>query len=576
MEQEILQPIDAYFSMYRDKHRELTEQYFDELVRQSGVSAEDNAALVAARNKALEKYNTASASVRKYKGLRAFLSVLTALFLFAGLITCIALWNDIQRWVGILTAVLAVAVSAALIAVICTVFNRRIRDGSGVADRYKAEADELETKAWRQMAPLNAKYDWNIPDELIHRTVPQICPDKYFDEEKLEYFDRHCSLSAYDENSSALFVRSGNCDGRPFLITRFLRQSMRSRMYTGSLLISWTEWETDSKGMSRAVHHSQTLTATVSKPEPVYRPVTYLFYGCDAASDLHFDRCPTVPKDADDKKIDSIVKKGEKELEKKSRESVSKGGSFNKLANSEFEVLFGAYNRDNEMQFRLMFTPLAQQNTVKLLRSKEPYGDDFYFHKNGAVNVICSEHSAQLDLSADPRHFADFDLDKARRNFLRFNCEYFRSVYFDFAPLFCIPLYTQDAPRERFGVCEHIGNIGEWEAEAVANYFDDRELAPPNNATRIIVKATTTVGEHGCVAHVTAHGFEAIPQVDEVPVFGGDGHTHLVPVPWTLYSPVEQTTDIDMQSMDISREQFNSDNREDAIFIAGIKAKIQR
>lgn len=574
MNESILEPVKSYFGEYRDKFQQLAEQYFDELVKQSGISPEENAAIVAERNKAVAAFNAADAINRRNKGLRAFLIVMSVLLVVAGVVTCALLWTDVLQWVGILVAALCVAGAGALIAVVCTVLNKRIKEGSLVADGHKKQIEDAERRAWQQMLPLNAKYDWNIPNKLIYETTPQILLDKYFDEDKLDYFDKRCNLAAYDENSSALCVKSGNSNGRPFLLTRFLRQSMQARTYTGTRVVTWTETVRDSNGHTRTVTCSETLIASVVKPAPVYFPVTYLFYGCDVATELHFRRSPTVPHNADDKKIDSLVKKGEKALEKKAREAVSDGRDFNKLANSEFEVLFGADDRDNEVQFRLMFTPLAQRNMVELLRSREPYGDDFDFGKYGAVNVISSEHGARLAIEADPAEFVNFDLAKAREHFVDFNCEYFQSVYFDFAPLFCIPLYTQDAPDNKFGECTSHGNIGSWEAEAVANRFDRRKLAPPEAATECILKAETTVGEEFTSVRVTAHSFKAIPQIEYVPRICRNGYTYEVPVPWTLYVPVEQDSNLEMRALDVSREEFDRTDGDDALFVAGIKAKI--
>ena len=574
MDEAILEPVKSYFEQYRDKHRELAERYFDELVKQSGVSPEENAALMSERDKALAKFNKADAAVRSKKGVRVFVIVLTVLLIVGGLITCLALAGGALQWAGILTVCLCVAIAAALIVVICVVLNKRIKEGASVADKYRKEVADIEKKAWAQMQPLNSKYDWHIPDELIYETVPQIRLDKYFDEDKLAYFTEHCNIGVYDECSSAVSVKSGNSDGKPFMLTRFLRQSMEPFTYTGTRVVTWTRVERDSQGHSHTVTESQTLVATVVRPKPVYRPVTYLFYGCDAAEELHFDRKPTVPADADDKKIDGMVRKGEKELEKKARRAVNNGETFNKLANSEFEVLFGADNRDNEMQFRMMFTPLAQRNMVQLLRSKQPYGDDFYFYKLGAVNVIRSAHGAGLALDANPTTFIHYDLAKARNKFVDFNCDYFRSLYFDFAPLFSIPLYMQHDPAEKFGVCEKLGNIGNWEAESVANYFDPKLLAHPSTATELIVKAQTVVGKDSTTAHITAHSFEAVPQVAIVPVLCRNGRTYEVPVPWILYEPLEQTTDIIMQSLDVTREQFNAENNDGALFVGGIRAQL--
>lgn len=575
MNEPILEPIKAYYGEFRDKHRQLAEQYFDGLVKASGVSVEQNAALVSERNDAVAKMNVANASLRKQKSLKAFLAVLATLLFIGGIITCFALWTSDLQWLGITLAVFGAAIFVLLIVVICVLLNKRIKQGGTEVDKFRQKADEIEHRAWEQMRPLNAKYDWNIPDEIIYRTVPQIQLDKYFDEDKLDYFDKRCKLGAYDESSSALCVKSGNSNGRPFLIVRFLRQSMEAHTYTGSRIVTWTDWETDSQGHRRSVTRSETLVASVVKPKPVYRYVNFLFYGSDnAACELHFDRSPTVMPNASDKDIDNFVKKGAKELEKKARRAVSDGGDFNKLANSEFEVLFGAIDRDNEVQFRLMFTPLAQKNMVELLRSKQTYGDDFWFRKSGSVNVISSAHGSRLAIDANPELFVNYDLAKARKNFVDFNCEYFRSLYFDFAPLFSIPLYTQEPPLYKYGVCTKPGNIGGWEAESVANYFDVKQLAHPATSTHVILKAQTTTEKDFTVAHVTAHSFEAVPQIEYVPTPCINGHIYEVPVPWTLYQPLERTSDIVMQATNLSREQFDGNNKDGVLFVSGIKAKM--
>ncbi len=576
MNDSILEPVQSYFDQYAAKHQQLTEQYFDELVARSGVSAEKNAALMAERSKAVDKFNKADGNVRRLKVGRAVLISVAVLLIIVGLITLVALLQSELQWVGILVACLGVAAAAALIALVCTVFNKRIRQGNDVAQKHKKEIADIEKKAMRQMKPLNDLYDWHIPDNLIYQTVPQIQLDKYFDEDKLDYFQRHCTLGVHDSDSSAVCVKSGNSNGRPFLLARFLRHTTVSRTFTGSRVVTWTETQTDSQGHSRTVTCTETLFASVVKPVPSYHHATYLFFGCDAAPKLHFSRQPTVPHGADDKKIDNLIKKGEKALEKKTRAAVSEGGNFNRLANSEFEVLFAADNRDDEVQFRLMFTPLAQQNMVRLLRSDKPYGDDFCFHKLGVVNVISSQHSAALDIDADPDRFVHYDLAQARKNFVEFNCEYFRSLYFDFAPLFCIPLYTQDTPSESFGECTKPGNIGDWEAEAVANHLNKAAMAHPSTDTEVILKAQCMPNDHGASVQITAHSFAALPQMDYVPVFCRNGHTYEVPVPWTLYQPLERKTTLFMQPCELSRRQFASQRAKGETFVGGITAKFEQ
>ena len=578
---EILQPIQQFNSEFKDKHRVLTEEYFDRLVAESGVNAEENAQLMEERSKTLTKLDAADKILNKRKSVRGLLIFfIVALFLAA--VICVFLFygnTEGLMFLAILLPIVAVCVAVALIVVIVKCINPKIKDGSAVVNELKVKVKQIEADAWKQMRPLNLKYDFNIPDKLIYETVPQIQLDKYFDEDKQDYFTGKVSLDVSGKKDISVHcARSGNSAGNPFLLIRYFVRRIVQHTYTGTLTVSWTERYTDSKGQSHTRTVSQTLVATVTKPKPEYHFVTRLYYGNDAAPDLHFSRNPTVPRDASDKKIESIVKSGTKRLEKKSREAVKKGTSFNMLANSEFEVLFGAENRNHEAQFRLMFTPLAQQNVVALLRNKEPYGDDFHFDKKGKVNVIYSSHSAELDIDANPAQFAHFDLQQARANFINFNMNYFASLYFDFAPLFSIPVYQTELPSTHFSECVKHSNIGDFEMESVANYFKSNLLAPEDATTSQILKAVPVkVDDNGTLAEITSYAYCGVNRVDYIPRTAGNGHVYSVPVHWVEYIPVEKTTQVLMQAVNTTREQYLSsdDATDDTTILAnGIKATI--
>ena len=145
-----------------------------------------------------------------------------------------------------------------------------------------------------------------------------------------------------------------------------------------------------------------------------------------------------------EKELRKKVKSGEKDLKKMARKATKEGGTFQEMANSEFEVLFGAQDRDNEVQFRLMFTPLAQRNTVALVTNKIGYGDDFYFNKHRRFNVITSEHAQNWNMLTSPNVYYSYDVDTAKLNFINFNTNYFKSIFFDFAPLFSVPTYLEE------------------------------------------------------------------------------------------------------------------------------------
>ena len=578
MGNEILQPIQQYKSEFKDKHLALTEEYFDNLVKQSGVDADENAKLMSERRKTLNKLQAADSNLRSNKQLRGWL-IFFIVVLFLAAIALAVLFAETNLILAISLPIVAVCCAVALILVITKVLNKKIKQGSSVVDQLKKEVETIEGEAWKQMQPLNVKYGWNIPDKLIYQTLPHIQLDKYFDEDKHDYFKHNFGLDASGRDDiSVCCARSGNSCGNPFLLIRYFVREIVQHPYRGTLTVTWTERHVDSNGKTYTTTECQTLVATVVKPKPEYFFTTCLYYGNDAAPDLKFLRNPVVPQGASDKKIASIVKSGAKKLEKKSRDAINKGESFNTLANSEFDVLFGAADRDHETQFRMMFTPLAQQNIVALLKNKEPYGDDFTFEKNGRENIIYSSHSADLDIDANPQQFVNFDLAKARENFIQFNVNYFASLYFDFAPLFSIPIYQQERPSKPFGECTKHGNIGDFEMESVVNYFKKELLCPEEAATPQILKALPIQeDEQGTLAVITSYAYKGIDHVEYVPTMARNGRTYMVPVSWVEYIPVQSSAQVRMQAVNLTREQFlTTENQEDdtTILVGGVKANL--
>ena len=143
---------------------------------------------------------------------------------------------------------------------------------------------------------------------------------------------------------------------------------MGQKTYYGEKTIYWTTRETDSDGKSRTVHHSETLRASVTAPYPEYYERTRLIYGNTAAPDLIFYRKPSGLAGREG----SLRFKWDKFwLKRKARNLAD--GDFAMLTNEEFEVAFNTSNRNNNQQFALLFTPLAQQSMMALSKSKLQY-----------------------------------------------------------------------------------------------------------------------------------------------------------------------------------------------------------
>lgn len=581
----ILQPSKMYDSELKALHNENTINYFESLVKKSGIDPEENIKTVKKYREALEEAEKARKKERNARILRGFVLFVTIVFFIIGIyfIYSFAQPSGSGAVDGTGTAVEAVSSSPLpspwnLIVGIILVLGgvgfiilrvKKLTPLVKARQQYKEEkekeAEELKNLAWQQMAPLNELYDWNMPADIIQATTPIIKLDKYFDGRKLQYLQEKYGLLDNDNpRSSTYFVQSGAIVGNPFLLINYYNQEWVNHTYTGSLVIHWTTYERDSNGDLRTVNHTQTLYASVVKPKPNYYHNTELLYLNGAAPDLIFNREKSDCRGKTEKEIEKMVKKGEKELEKMTTKAIKEGRSFTRMSNLEFDVLFGALDRNDEIQFRMLFTPLAQQNMVTLVKSQKPYGDDFTFEKYKQLNRIVSDHSQNINYYAQPTKFVDFDYEAAKKKFVDYNNEFFKGLFFDLAPILSIPEYQMNKPLEYiYGDEDFYSNIASFEQEAVSNSFDPDVLKHPDSDTPIINK-TRHIGKLHEADHVlvTAHSFRAEDRVDYVPVRGGDGNVHQVPVPWIEYVAISKESDFIVKSYDSSRKEFNSNYRE--------------
>ena len=437
--------------------------------------------------------------------------------------------------------------------------TKRIKELLDFLSILNRKRDGLKEEATKQMAPLNVLFDWNIPAHLFEKTIKLVDMDQYFDSKKAAYLRKKYGFGYKDQDTSTVYVQSGNILGNPFLLCKDYHMHMYNDTYTGSLTIHWTTVERNSEGNFETVYHSETLHASVSAPAPHYGYRTYLVYGNDAAPNLRFSRTPSGMSRKSDKEVDKYVKKESKKLVKKGEKELISGGTYQTFGNEEFEVLFGGTNRNNELEYRLLFTPLAQKNLIDLIRNGKPYGDDFKFTKQNCLNYIESSHSQFFNYRADPMMYVSYDYDYCREKFLSYNCEYFEALYFDLAPLMCIPLYQQHKSLEYLYNEEIDANFAEYEHERMANTFHPSDLKHPQSTTSNIYK-TQMLGKVGNSdkIRVTAHSFRGEPRVTYVSRWGGDGKWHDVPVHWTEYFPVEKDTDILVSNVEATRYEYNA------------------
>lgn len=506
----IYDPLAEYESKFRSLHSGKAEKFFDALREKSGIAVEENRTTV-------KKYHECNDNLKKQKkklNLFRFLRVL-------------------------------MIITILLIPLVILKMTPRIRQMRSDIENEDKRAAELLAAANAQMQPLNRLFTDRDAVHLIEETIPlfEFAPD-FSVKQEADMIQNYDFDGISDTERSAVDLLAGSYNDNPFVFENQLIHRMGEEVYHGYKTISWTETYRDSDGHTKTRVRTETLHATVTKPKPFYSTQVALNYCAQGAPDLSFSRDATHLEQKSDKEIEKYVKKGEKKLKKKTDKAIRDDGNFTSMSNSDFEVLFDALDRTDEVQFRTLFTPLAQTNMVSLIRSRVGYGDDFHFIKRRRTNHIISSHSQGRSLTLNPADYASFSYDETRENFLAKNAEFFKSVYFDFAPLLAIPVYQERPVYSLKPIPDYSQRYSNMDCEVLLNRMDPHRAVHPDTKTRAILKPeyVGSVNTSDRI-RVTAYSYDMEPRVDFVPVLGGDGHIHSVPVPWDEYLPLEATND---------------------------------
>ena len=517
MNSPIFNPLEEYEGKIKDVHSEKTKAFFENLVNISKVNAEENRITVAKYN----EYKENMLKLKKKLNLWRFLRVLM----------CISL---------ILIPLVIIKITPKI---------RAMREEISKADK---KAEELLALANKQMQALNSLFSEKDALELIHETIPILSFDPCFSAEKEADMKNNYDFSAIgDGEESSIDVLAGDYNGNPFLFENQFVHKMGTETYHGYKTISWTETYRDSSGSLKRRTRTQTLHASVVKPKPFYSTRIALNYGSQGGAELSFSRDATNLDEKSEKAIERYVKRGEKKLKRLTDKAIKENDDFQSMSNTDFEVLFDALDRTDEVQFRTLFTPLAQTNMVDLILSKTGFGDDFNFFKQKRMNKIITEHSKGRSLTLLPGEYISYSFDIIRENFINKNIAFFKAVYFDFAPILAIPAYQERPVHSLKPIPDYSQMYSLKECEALANAIDKKYTVHPDTKTEAIIKSEYLKTENNADEFgVTAYSYDIAGRVDIVPVFGGDGRYHNVSVQWDEYLPLEQYNNFFVSQID--------------------------
>lgn len=502
----IYNPLEEFDGKFKNLHLDNTKKHIKMLVRQSGVDVEEN-------RKTVKEYHTLKESLSKIKrkcGLWKFFRVLMCITLI-------------------------------LIPLVILKITPKIKALRAEIEKTEKRVAELFALAEKQMAPLNSLFSERDALKIIETTIPMLAFAPCFSaKQEANMLINYDFNSESSEDESTIAVLAGYYNENPFVFEKKRIHKMGTAIYHGTKIIHWTESYRGSDGKRHTRTRTQTLHASLTKPKPFYSYRVLLSYCAQGGPELSFSRDATHLERKSEKEIDRYVKKGEKKLKKMTDDAIKQNKDFMSMSNSDFEVLFDALDRTNEVQFRTLFTPLAQTNIVDLIRSQTGYGDDFHFVKQKRTNKIITQHSQEREIALSPASYYSYSYDVIEERFIQSNVKYFKEVYFDFAPLWSIPIYQERPVHSLHPVPDEPQKYSYRECEALSNKISERLVVHPHTKTPAILKSSFVGSKREAdKICVTAYSYNILPRLDFVPVLGGDGRWHSVPVPWDDYVPLE-------------------------------------
>lgn len=549
MIEDVFNPVELFRGRLKGEIEKNVRTLFEEMVQKSGVDEGENRKLVAKIRK-LERQIHHADGKRRFVNIASAVLITTAvvcsgiLLLFGGN----AFFPNVFEWEPqqglILFGVLAGPTAGFVHYTLLRPLSMKIKDQ---LDELRKELKEQIGIALSQLKPLHSQFTWGMLPNILANAVPRLELDPFFLKARLAELEKEYGWdSSFNENRSVVFAHSGQLNGNPFVIAETLDFKWGERTYTGYKNISWQEREhyTDHEGRSRTrmVTRTQTLSASVTRPFPTFTRSKFIVYGNEAAPELKFSRKPSHLSAPSGSWFHAWrMSRATRRLEKHSRNLHDKS-QFTMMANKDFEVLFGATNRNNETQFRILFTPLAQQQMLGVLRDQSVgFGDDFQFRKKNKVNIVRPRHLQEVDISGDPQLFVKYCIDESRSFFNKYCNAFCRHVFFAMAPLLAIPVYQRNRSRNDIFRNVKMGDSCFWEHEAIANYYGQAAFKNPQSVTENILKTRETSTGH---LSVSAHGFKSVPQVHVAHRLGGDGNMHAIHVHWERYDSVVGTGEL--------------------------------
>lgn len=528
MDKIINEPIREYRKKFSREIKIKAEKYFKKLIEENDIDREKNRETVSKFHKTLKKYNRIKSAITLYK-------IFGWIFIFPILIMVLIMFF---RKIVTICMILA-CMFLGVIVVLFFVFAKKLKNRKTIVWN---KVEELNDLAKKQAKPLINAIDCYIPIKIFNEVIPNVKLDFKFHRRKHEYMSQREALPFFSDNECVAGVYAGSVGENPFIIIKRRKQKMKKVPYSGSLDIYWQTVEEieDENGekTEEVVIHNQTLRAMTWHEQPDYDTHVETIFSSPIAEELCFSREPFGVKKMSDKKVTRKIKSTYKKYKKKEIKNINIEKSLTLLENEDFEGLFGAFDRDNEMQYRELFTPLAQQNIVKLIRNREYEGDEFSFAKNGNLNLSINYSFQNIEFNLlDRKYCSMVDIDETEKSFKEFVSKFSKGIYMNLLPFLSIPAYQKAVPRYSYKKDSELFDSDTYPSSLETEAIFCQNYNIGNSDMPCICKATYVSKKQ---IEVEVYGFDASWETEYVSCLGGDGLYHDVPVRWLKYEKVSK------------------------------------
>jgi hypothetical protein len=244
--------------------------------------------------------------------------------------------------------------------------------------------------------------------------------------------------------------------------------------------------------------------------------------------------------------------------EHKAEKYFKKDKNMEPMDNPEFDRYFPC-QRDNEVQFRTLFSPLAQEEIIKLMKVKS----DYLFTKHKTINIITSPSFENINFNVNYNNYQqEFDYSKIQAHFIEDNKLFFKDIYFMFAPILAIPLYQQYPYHQPIFEKTKQKLLAYSQNESIVNTMHNIDnFKHPQSVTDNILKTKRIFANDLCeINEIIAHGYRSSSRIVIVTVTDVEAGVVSVPVTVIDYFAVQKSTNVINSFVDHSAKDFDTNN----------------